>query len=226
MNNLIIFDCDGTLVDSEHLYNSITAKILNELGFAEYTPELCLDLFAGQSWPAIRKTLEERHQAPLPSNIITRFINTAEKHMAHDFRATPHAETTLKTLHNKHKICVASNGERSNIIKSLKVTNLLPFFQDHHIFSKSQVKTPKPAPDLFLFTCEKMQTNPNNAIIIEDSVPGVLAAKAAGIKVLGYIGASHAPEKQKHKLTNAGADHIINSLIHIQNHLINPTPFP
>ena len=59
--DLIIFDCDGTLVDTEHLYNAITAELLNEIGFKEYTPELCMKLFAGQSWSTIRGMLEEKH---------------------------------------------------------------------------------------------------------------------------------------------------------------------
>jgi HAD superfamily hydrolase (TIGR01509 family) len=219
MKNLIIFDCDGTLVDSEHLYNSITAELLNELGYSEYTTEMCLDLFAGQSWTTIRKTLEERHDEPLPDDLIPRYIRIAEEKMHHDFGPTPHAEDTLEKLNGNHKLCVASNGERGNVIKSLTVTNLIRFFEEDRIFTKIQVPAPKPAPDLFLFTCDQMQHDPAHSLIIEDSVPGVRGAKAANIKVLGYVGASHAPEKQAAKLKEAGADHIIDTLIHIENYL-------
>jgi HAD superfamily hydrolase (TIGR01509 family) len=216
---MIIFDCDGTLVDSEHLYNSITAELLNEIGYSEYTTEMCLDQFAGQSWSTIRKTLEQRHDEPLPDDIIPRYIRIAEEKMHHDFGATPHAEDTLEKLNGNHKLCVASNGERGNVIKSLTVTGLKRFFTDDRIFTKIQVPAPKPAPDLFLFTCEQMEHDPARSIIIEDSVPGVRGAKAAGIKVLGYVGASHNAERQAKKLIEAGADEIIYTLIHIEDHL-------
>jgi HAD superfamily hydrolase (TIGR01509 family) len=139
--------------------------------------------------------------------------------MHHDFGATPHAEDTLEKLNGNHKLCVASNGERGNVIKSLTVTGLKRFFTDDRIFTKIQVPAPKPAPDLFLFTCEQMEHDPARSIIIEDSVPGVRGAKAAGIKVLGYVGASHNAERQAKKLIEAGADEIIYTLIHIEDHL-------
>lgn len=219
MDNLIIFDCDGTLVDSEYLYNSITAELLNELGYEEYTPELCIELFAGQSWSTIRHTIENRHNEALPNDIIPHYIRIAEKRMHHNFNATPHAKTVLNDFHGTHKMCVASNGERGNVIKSLEMTDLRHFFKDHHIFTKIEVQSPKPAPDLFLHSCVKMDHNPKDSIIIEDSPTGVLAAKAAGIRVLGYVGAAHDQNKQADKLKNAGADIIIDSLIHIEKHL-------
>ena len=77
MTDLIIFDCDGTLVDSETLYNTITSELLIELGFPEYTPERCIELFAGQAWSTIKKTLEDKHGDIIPHDIIARYIQTA-----------------------------------------------------------------------------------------------------------------------------------------------------
>ena len=219
MANLIIFDCDGTLVDSEYLYNSITAELLNELGYKEYTPELCLELFAGQSWSTIRHDLEARHGNPMPDDIIQRYIRIANEKMNHDFDAAPHANDVLHKLGADRQICVASNGERNNVIKSLEVTELLHHFDETRIFTKIQVEKPKPAPDLFLFACNQMQTDPNNTLIVEDSVAGVKAALAANIHVLGYIGTAHNQEKQAKALKEAGAEAIIDSLIHIEGHL-------
>lgn len=219
MTDLIIFDCDGTLVDSEWLYNSITAELLNELGFEEYTPEMCLDLFAGQSWSTIKPMLEERHNKPMPDDIIQRYIRIAECRMDHDFDAAPHAEAVLKRYAQSHKICVGSNGERGNVIKSLEVTGLKPFFPDAHIFTKIQVDKPKPAPDLFHFACAQMGAQEHKSLVIEDSAAGVMAAKNAGIKVLGYIGTAHNKDKQAQKLKNAGADEILEELIHIDTHI-------
>lgn len=219
MENLIIFDCDGTLVNSEYLYNSITAELLNELGYDEYTPEKCIELFSGQSWSTIRHMIEDRHQEKLPDDLIPRYIKIAERRMHHDFDAVPYAEQVLQSMHGVHKMCVASNGERNNVIKSLDVTRLLQFFEDHHIFTKVQVEKPKPAPDLFLFACEQMQHAPDKALIIEDSPTGVLAAKAANIRVIGYIGTAHDKDMQADKLRAAGAEIILDSLIHIENHI-------
>lgn len=219
MHELIIFDCDGTLVDSEHLYNSITAELLNEIGYAEYTPELCLELFAGQSWSTIRASLEARHNEKMPDDIIERYIHIANTRMNHDFDAVPHADIILKTFSQTHKICIASNGERGNVIKSLEITDLFKHFDETRIFTKIQVAKPKPAPDLFLFACDNMQTTPQNALIIEDSPAGVVAARAANIDVLGFVGTAHNKNKQAAALKNAGAEIIIEELIHIENHV-------
>ncbi len=219
MHHLIIFDCDGTLVDSEYLYNSITAELLNEIGYDEYTPEMCLEHFAGQSWSTIRHVLEERHGEPMPDDIIERYIRIANEKMNHDFDAAPHADQVLTALNDNHALCVGSNGERNNVIKSLEVTNLIKHFSDDRIFTKIQVEKPKPAPDLFFFACEKMGVAPQNSLVIEDSPAGVAAARAADIHVLGYVGTAHDPEKQANALKNAGADAIIDSLIHIHDHV-------
>ena len=218
-HNLIIFDCDGTLVDSEHLYNSITATLLNELGYSEYTPELCLELFAGQSWGTIRQTLEARHGEKMPDDIIQRYMAIANERMTHDFDATEHANDVLHKLGTDRQICVGSNGERNNVIKSLEVTGLLHHFDEDRIFTKIQVEKPKPAPDLFLFACEQMQIEPAHTLVIEDSPAGVKAAHAAGIHVLGFIGTAHDKDKQASALKNAGATAIIDTLIHIEDHL-------
>ena len=191
MAELIIFDCDGTLVDSEYLYNSITAELLNELGYSEYTPELCIELFAGQSWSTIRHDLEARHNEKMPSDIIERYIRIANEKMNHDFGATPHADDVLHKVKKGRKICVGSNGERNNVIKSLEVTDLLHHFEDHHIFTKIQVEKPKPAPDLFLFACEQMGILPQNTLVIEDSPAGVAAARSEG------SGAVHSPRASR-----------------------------
>jgi HAD superfamily hydrolase (TIGR01509 family) len=219
MPKLIIFDCDGTLVDSEYMYNSITAELLNEIGFPEYTPELCLELFAGQSWSTIRADLEIRHQAKLPDDIIERYIRIANRRMSDDFSEAPGAGEVVASLSKTHTLCVASNGERNNVLKSLEVTGLLPYFSTDRIFTKIQVPRPKPAPDLFLFACEQMKCAPAEALVIEDSIAGVRAAVAAGIRVLGYIGTAHDPALARRNLEAAGAQAIIEQLIHINAQL-------
>jgi HAD superfamily hydrolase (TIGR01509 family) len=218
-SKLIIFDCDGTLVDSEYLYNSITSELLNEIGYPEYTPELCLELFAGMAWSVIRAELEIRNQAKMPDDIIQRYIRIANLRMNDDFNASPLADEVLEDLGKDHTLCVASNGERNNVLKSLEVTGLMRHFSDERIFTKIQVAKPKPAPDLFLFACAQMGFKTEDAVIIEDSIAGVRGAVAANIRVLGYTGTAHDPKTAFQKLENAGAKIIINELIHIRKHL-------
>lgn len=121
------------------------------------------------------------------------------------------------------KICVASNGERSSVIKSLKMTGLYEAFDggEDHIFTKIQVENAKPAPDLFLFAAEKMDVLPKDCAVIEDSVAGVRAGIAAGMYVLGFTGSHHNPAMHANALKEAGAHRIFSDLIHIADYLGN-----
>ena len=107
-----------------------------------------------------------------------------------------------------YKTCVASNGERNNVISSLKNIGLYDLFGDHRIFTKSQVARGKPAPDLFLFAADKMQCQPEHCIVIEDSTAGVKAGVAAGMRTIGLTAASPDPDDAGARLIEAGA-HII-----------------
>jgi beta-phosphoglucomutase-like phosphatase (HAD superfamily) len=114
---------------------------------------------------------------------------------------------------------VASNGERSNVVESLNLTGLKKHFVDGHIFTKIQVKNPKPHPDLFLFAATQMGVAPENCVVIEDSAAGVRAGVAAGMMTFGFTGASHDPIKQAEILKSAGATAVYPRLIHIREHL-------
>lgn len=219
MSDLIIFDCDGTLVDSETLYNSITSELLTEMGLPEYTTERCIELFAGQSWGTIKGVLEEKHGDIVPRDLIERYIKTANGRMDRDLVAAEGAEKIIAKLKETRSICVASNGERGNVIKSLTMTGLMTHFREDHIFTKIQVPRPKPAPDLFLFTAKEMGFAPSDCLVIEDSPAGVSAAVEAQIKVIGYTGCSHDTERQAEMLKGAGADIITDSLADIIDHI-------
>lgn len=214
-HGLIIFDCDGTLVDSEYLYNSITAELLNELGFHEYTTELCIELFTGQAWSNIKRTLEDKHGKAIPQDIIHRYIQMANAGMER-VQAAAGANEVVASLGQAHKICVASNGERNNVIKSLKITGLFDYFGDAHIFTKIQVAHPKPAPDLFLFAANQMGFMPEQCLVIEDSPAGITAAVTAKIPVIGFTGCAHDQIAQAQMLSDAGADDVISDLTQIR----------
>lgn len=213
--DLVIFDCDGTLVNSEYMYNAVTAELLNEIGYQEYTPELCLELFVGQSWSTITAELEVRHQEKMPEDLVERFVRLAEQRLTGDVPAVPEAQEAIEIVSRTHAVCVASNGERSAVFKSLNVTGLMRFFDESRVFTKIQVPRPKPAPDLFLYACAQMGVAPDRVLVIEDSVTGVRAAKAGQIAVIGFVGTAHDPAKQAKNLRDAGAYKVIERLIHI-----------
>ena len=217
--NLVIFDCDGTLVNSEALYNTITSELLTEMGLVEYTPLRCIELFAGQSWGTIKTILHDKHGAQIPRDLVDRYIQIANSRIDQNLLAADGASEVLEALKPNHSICVASNGERGNVLKSLTGTGLMPYFDEDRVFTKIQVKHPKPAPDLFLFTIEKMGFAAEQSLIIEDSPVGVRAAVAAGIDVIGYTGCAHDQKRQAEMLKDAGAEYVTDQFIHILDHI-------
>ncbi|HBR69433.1 MAG TPA: HAD family hydrolase [Rhodospirillaceae bacterium] len=214
--DLIIFDCDGTLVDSERVYSVITSELLTEAGFPEYTPAVCNSLFAGLSWSEMRIWLEEKHRQPMPENIVHRYTEIARERMEAEIKAVHGAHDVLSGLEGGNiKTCVASNGERGNVLRSLKVTKVLDFFPEPHVFTRIQVERPKPAPDIFLYAAESMGCAPEKTLVIEDSHVGVTAALAANMDVVGFTGTAHHQGSHELRLKEAGAHGIIDSLIHI-----------
>lgn len=225
---LIIYDCDGTLVDSEYLYNKVISDMLIEQNLHEYDVHSCLAQFTGLTLSNIRLIVEEKHQMDL-SEVLTSelYVSRAQAQMDVELHAIDGAHDLLKMTAMNTKICLGSNGERSSVIKSLRLTGLYDHFggHDEHIFTKIQVSNPKPAPDLFLYAAENMGVKPENCLVIEDSVAGVTAGKNAGMQVLGFIGASHEPDKLSGKLEEAGAAESFSSLIHIGNRLYGEKQF-
>lgn len=215
---LIIFDCDGTLVNSEYLYNKVISDMLLEQGLKDYDVHYCLEMFTGLTLSNIRYLVEDKHQIDL-SNILTSelYVGRAQAQMDLGVDAIDGARELLKYCSASTKICMGSNGERSSVIKSLKITGLYDFFggHDRHIFTKIQVANAKPAPDLFLFAAENMGVSPENCLVVEDSVAGVTAGKSAGMQVFGFTGAGHDPQNLAIKLKQAGASESFSSLIHI-----------
>lgn len=226
--DLIIFDCDGTLVDTELLYNTVISDLLIECGLRDYTPAKCLELFTGLTLSNIRKTVELGHDVDLSSQMTSEiYVGRAQEMMDRGIKAIDGAAALLDALTGQ-KICLASNGERSSVIKSLKLTRLFDYFggQEDSIFTKIQVQNAKPAPDLFLFAASRMGVAPARCVVIEDSVAGVSAGVAAGMDVIGFTGSHHNPDYHATQLKNIGAKHCFSSLIHIAEHLGMQKEFP
>lgn len=190
---LIIFDCDGTLVDTETLINKAFSDVMFGLGFNEFTPEYCLENFTGMCYPSVMKKLNQTHPALPFQEIEEKFIERANELIPTELKAMPNAMDLLASLDGIPK-CVASNGEPEIIHYSLTITGLIKYFEEKSIYSYKQVSKGKPSPELFLFAAEKQGFKPSECLVIEDSIVGVTAAKAANMDVL----ALH-PENYEHK---------------------------
>ena len=192
----IIFDCDGTLVDSEEITNEIIAEMAGELG-VKMTGEEATATFGGKTLDAVLYNMRELSGKEIPDDWLPRLIKRVSEVWKTELKPVKGVRELLESL--KIPICVASNGKPIHINQSLRMTGLHDFF-DGNIFSASDIGVPKPAPDLFLYAAEKMGFKPEQCVVIEDSIPGIMAANRAKIKVYGLVKLCSAEE-----LENAGA---------------------
>src|SRR5262245_6006655 len=185
--DLVIFDCDGVLVDTEAVANEVMSVVLGRFGF-DITAEQCRLRFVGRSIEAIQVEIETESGRSFGPNWPA--LLRAETERSFDRGVEPISGVRAameEILRVDVKYCVASSGRLSKMRKSLGLAGLLPYFE-HALFSAEQVERGKPAPDLFLFAAERMGVTPSKCVVIEDSVPGVQAGIAAGMPVLAYAG--------------------------------------
>lgn len=213
--DLIIFDCDGTLVDSEYLNNKVSADVLNEFGLMEYTPEKCMDDFAGVSWQEIHKILERRHNIEIPISIIDGYVERVQAELKVADISIAGAKDFVHYCNDHYKVAVGSNGERSNVFQSLTLQGFMDYFTEDTVFTKVQVKNAKPAPDLFLYAAAQMGVEPSRCLVIEDSPTGARAGVAAGMDVFGFTGVSHDKKRSESQLQEAGVIQIFDDFIHM-----------
>lgn len=218
MFDLIIFDCDGTLTDSEYVNNQALIDVLAEEGL-QYTLDHAYKHWLGNTVSAINLMIQMETGRVLPGNIVQRYIRRVAELQQTDLRPIEGAGDLVSCAKEHFKICVASNGERGNVLKSLEMTGLMQNFTPETVFTKIQVKNPKPYPDLFLFAAAHMDADPSRCLVIEDSMAGVTAGVAAGMTVWGFTGSSHDPEKQEINLKSAGAHAVYPRLIHMREKL-------
>ena len=198
---LVIFDCDGVLVDSEVISCRAHAETLTRHGYP-ITPDQVFDRFLGQSMRKATLEIERELGRNLPEDFHTQVYAEIFRLFAVSLEATPHIEEALDGI--MLPVCVASSGPPEKISTSLNHVGLYDRFAPH-IFSAVQVKNGKPAPDLFLFAAKQMQTTPARCLVIEDSVAGVTGARAAGMAVIGFHGGSHCTAGHADLLRAAGA---------------------
>jgi HAD superfamily hydrolase (TIGR01509 family) len=198
---LVIFDCDGVLVDSEVISCRAHAATLTRHGYP-ITEDQVFDRFLGRSMRQATLEVEAELGRSLPDDFHTQVYAEIFQSFAASLEATPHIVETLAAI--TLPVCVASSGPPEKISASLNRVGLYDRFSPH-IFSAVQVRHGKPAPDLFLFAAEQMKASPAGCLVIEDSISGIAAARGAGMTVLGYYGGSHCRPGHADTLRAAGA---------------------
>lgn len=206
--DLIIFDCDGVLVDSELLsIDALYHLILTQGGML--SKHEVIQKFQGRSM----KSAKDELHATQGVELTQKSLDDMNKCLFSRFKAELQPVSGVKEFIESLTIpyCVASSSHPERIDVSLEATCLKDYFSDN-IFSSTMVKNGKPAPDLFLFAAEKMKNAANRALVIEDSPAGVQAARRAGMMCIGLTAGSHAKHhSHRKKLIDAGANWVVDS---------------
>ena len=208
---LIIFDCDGTLADSEIAHNTVLMEQLHNLGLTEYTLEKCMETYMGRAITDIIESVETNYSVRFPKD-----PHKAEAHyrdiLPNVIRIDPTCEPLLKKLHDQGvKMAVGSNGTNDNVIETIRAAGFDIYFPEDRIFTFEMVENPKPSPDLYLHVCEAMHVAPRHAVVIEDTVAGATAGIAAGIDTIGYTGLTHR-DNQAERLNAIGCKQVIETM--------------
>jgi HAD superfamily hydrolase (TIGR01509 family) len=204
---VIIFDCNGVLVDSERIAAAVAAAEFTRIGIP-FTPEQVARFFFGRRPADMVAMVENAGKRKLPASFPARLAGATLARLRAEVRAMPHAAYALTWLRGAK--CLASSSPAERVRVSLETTGLGRFFE--RIFSASDVPRGKPAPDLFLHAAAQMQVAPAECIVVEDSPAGVTAATAAGMTVVGFLGGSHSDGELGQQLLHCGARTVVADL--------------
>jgi HAD superfamily hydrolase (TIGR01509 family) len=208
-HDLIIYDCDGTLIDTETIYAEINLKAYHLLGLTHWTMDSYVDAMVGIPVAAGRKVLEADYGGPLPADFEAGIEREVHRRFTEELQSLPGVRYAVCLIEGPR--CVAYSTSLVPLKRNLATAGLIDLF-DPHVFSASQVSRGKPHPDVFLFSAESMGARPDNCLVIEDSVPGVLAARAAGMPVIGFTGVAHDRARISARLKEAGAMAVIDHM--------------
>ena len=201
--SLLIFDCDGVLVDSERITNRIGQQLLAQYGLSLSLADMD-ELFVGRSTPECVEIVSRLLGHPPPSDYLEQFAKRTTEAWRKQLKPNPGVLQLLAALPLPY--CVASNASHEETRIKLRITGLLEKF-DRRIFSGLDTPRPKPEPDVYLLAAKTMNASPSRCLVIEDSPVGVSAGVAAGMTVIGY-----APTGNDTALLKAGATHCIEQL--------------
>ena len=205
---LIIFDCDGVLIESEIVVCRIAAEELTALGYP-ITTEQVIDRFAGRPDREMRAEIEADMRRPLPDDYKLRVDRRTEEAYGEELRIMAGVNEALDAIDKP--ICVASSSFPEKLKMGLQQVGLYERFAPN-VISATAVARGKPEPDVFIFAAGWMHVSPAKCLVIEDSVPGVRSAVRAGMRVFGFTGGAHSRPGHGSALTNAGAELIFGEM--------------
>ncbi len=183
--DLVIFDCDGVLVDTETINNEVISQLLNEAGL-EMSPDEVATRTTGLAYSEMWEMFEDEVPGSLAVDIEEQQLTLESERFRKELLPMPGAVETVRCLSDAGMpMCVASNGTREKMVVTLEVTGLAGYFGDK-FYGVDQVAYGKPAPDIYLLAAQNMGVPPSRCVVIEDSYPGAQAGLAAGMTVLGY----------------------------------------
>lgn len=183
--DLVAFDCDGVLVDSEPVTCGVLADMLNELGWSVSLEET-IELFVGRLVRDEMAMIASRCASPVPDDFYPQFVARRNAALEADIRPVRNVQAAVETLAARGTaFCVASGADRAKMRLTLGKTGLLRWF-DGKLFSGMEVPRTKPAPDVYLLAARTMGADPSRCVVIEDTPTGIAAGVAAGMTVFGY----------------------------------------
>lgn len=206
--DLLISDCDGVIVDSEIISHRVLFEALSLHIPAERLHEALEGTF-GLTLPSIIDLLEKRFDLSLPGSFDEDLRRRSEQIVADEVQAIPGVREALMAI--DLPLAVASNSRLHNVEASLRRAALTERVGGN-IFCAEMVSAPKPAPDVYLLAAERMGVAPGHCLVVEDSPTGVLAARTAGMQVIGFTGASHIPAGHDRALRELGVAAVINDM--------------
>jgi len=181
--DLVIFDCDGVLVDSEPITNKVYVQMLSEYGYDVNEDEFLRE-FWGKAMTQRLEVISRKLGWTPPDDFVSIYHERLVEINVKELKPMDGVRSLIESLTVPY--CVASNGSKQEIEHRLKVTQLTELFVDKKIFSGTEMLYPKPAPDVYLAAAKSFNLPPERCIVIEDSIPGITAGVRAGMKVYGY----------------------------------------
>lgn len=200
---LLIFDCDGVILDSMPLHTEVESAFYRSRGI-DIKPQELVRRFSGVPLVEEFKILEQETGCKLPPELEVEITAMKKDVFRQRLQIIDGIDEVLQKLEDIPR-CIATGMRLDELNHALNIVNLYGDFAPH-LFSSEMVSKGKPAPDLFLHAAEKMNQPPKDCLVIEDGVPGVQAGRAAGMRVLGFIGGSHCDHEHAERLRAAGAD--------------------
>lgn len=197
---LVIFDCDGVLVDTEPISNRVMADAIGEAGLAISVEEVT-EAFEGMRLADIAAEVEKRIGRTLPGGWVVAFEERRAAEFRKGVKAIPGVADALASIDAAGiQTCVASQASRQKMQLTLGLSGLIGHFEKSELFSSRTVERGKPFPDLFLLAARSMRCHPSSCVVVEDGVPGVRAGRLAGMDVFGF-----APDGRGERLAREGA---------------------